>query len=221
MKQQSSNNSIINSGKLYTHQSLPLTPVNRGDISFCTFSNCQISAIKLEDSLANNMRAVDSHFMELNILESHSENNYFNSCCFDKLNIDSSFMTNNTFTDCTLNGLASKLSSFAMGNFDKTLLDNSNMSEVSFIGSIWKDCTIKDSKWFFVRLPSCLFINTKFINCELKKVIFRAATFINCSFESCDLTDSVFHNAYLKGSPFIDTDINQAANTNNMKVMEA
>ena len=79
-------------------------------------------------------------------------------------------------------------------------------------GSWWHACRFEQENYFFVRFPSSLFIDTHFVECRLQKAIFRAATFIRCCFERCTLDDAVFHKARLIDTKWIDTDINRAAN---------
>ena len=107
---------------------------------------------------------------------------------------------------------AGKLSSFGLSTFYDCKFKESRFSEISFSGSWWQACRFEQEDYFFVRFPSSVFIDTQFTKCRLQKAIFRAATFIRCTFESCNLADAVFHKARFIETRWIDTDINQAAN---------
>ena len=131
--------------------------------------------------------------------------------------LESCFWDNCRFVDCKIEGMVSELSSFGLGVFERTTFTKSRLSEVSFIGSVWRDCCFEDENHSFVRFPGALFINTRFVNSTLRKGIFRAARFVNCRFESCRLGDAVFHNADFSDTVFVNTDITEAANIEGVK----
>lgn len=85
------------------------------------------------------------------------------------------------------------------------------------IGTHWRNCTFKGENYHFVRFPSSVFINTKFVNCILKKVIFRKAIFLRCHFDSCQLPESVFDRAQFVETTFEKTEIAEAANLDGVK----
>ena len=132
----------------------------------------------------------------------------------------SSFWNGSRFVDCELQGVASELSEFGLSVFEGTKLCQTRMSEVSFIGTVWRDCEFVGEHYNFVRFPSALFVNTRFVDCLLRKVIFRRARFVNCRFESCRLPESVFHNAEFTDTVFEGTDIHEAANLDGVKGVE-
>ena len=85
------------------------------------------------------------------------------------------------------------------------------------IGTNWRYCVLKGEQYDFVRFPSSVFIDTKFINCVMRKAIFRKATFIRCHFDSCQLPDCVFDRAHFIETTFEKTDLREAANLNGVK----
>ena len=83
-----------------------------------------------------------------------------------------------------------------------------------------KVAEFRDEDHYFVRFPYALFVNTRFVDCSLRKAIFRRATFVGCVFENCRLGQSVFVNASFQDTQFVGTDLKHAVNMEGVKELE-
>ena len=182
------------------------------DLSGWRISDSSILSLSLVDSRFNHCCANKSRWKELTMDHCVGQHGYYSNCFFDHFVSHSSFLDGSHFVNCQLDQTRSELNSFGMCVFQSSQWRCSHLREVSFIATVWDNCEFRDEDYYFVRFPSAQFYDTRFVNCTLRKVIFRHATFVRCRFESCQLPESVFHNAQFKDTIFDQTDLNEAAN---------
>ena len=192
----------------------------RCDLSGWRLTSSDLKNLSLTDSRFNYCWSYHCNWQRLSLDHCLCAHGMYNDCLFDKFSTHTSFLTSSYFVKCRLNAAVSELSSFGLCVFENSQFIDSRMSEVTFIGSVWRDCEFRGASYNFVRFPSALFVNSRFIDCNLRKAIFRRATFINCRFESCQLPESVFHNARFTDTVFDNTDIHQAANLEGVQGLE-
>ena len=194
--------------------------VTDSDISDGRLISADIQAMKLIETTFNYCRADDCRFRNLSLDHCLAQHGFYHKCHFVDFSAHSSFLTGTSFVDCLLENTVSELNSFGLCVFENSLFANSRMSEVSFIASLWRNCELRDESYNFVRFPSAVFTDTRFVGCKLRKVIFRRARFIRCRFENCQLPEAVFHNAEFTDTVFENTDIYSAANLEGVKGLD-
>ena len=192
----------------------------QSDLSAWRISNTQLNSLDVDDCKLSHWRADAASYNDLTCEHCLCEHGHYVNCRFENSSLKSCFWTESHFAGCELHNTVGELTSFGLSSFERTTLIGSRLSEVAFIGSFWHDCEFRDEQYDFVRFPCSLFVNTRFINCTLRKVIFRKARFINCRFESCTLPESIFHNAELTNTVFEKTDLHEAANLDGIKGIE-
>ena len=198
--------------KIFIQETLPDIDLMQEDVSGMRLIGSKIKSFKLQEGRCRYLRAQDTSLQDFSIDNVLCDKGYYQNCHWSNLQVRDSFLTASHFSGCKFEKTVGTLSTFGLSTFYDCELRESNLSEVSFSGSWWHDCRFEQEDYSFVRFPSAVFIDTQFVGCRLQKAIFRAATFIRCSFESCTLDDAVFHKARLIDTKWIDTDINQAAN---------
>lgn len=184
----------------------------RSDLSGWRMWDSRVAGLKLVESRFNYCWSDGCRLEGLSYDHCLCEHGSYSRCQWDKFSATSSFFTAGHFSGCSFTQSGIGLNSFGLCVFEDTAFRHSRMSEVSFIGSVWRDCVLEDEDYFFVRFPSAIFIRTVFSRCMLRKAIFRRARFIGCRFVSCQLPEAVFENAQFENTIFEDTDLRQAAN---------
>lgn len=186
--------------------------LTQADFSNRHFIGGTVQSFTMREGRCRYLHAQGTRFQNFSIDHVLGDQGHYHDCTWSGLEVRDSFLTGSNFSGCTFEATKGALSSFGLSAFSDCRLRESRLSEVSFSGTRWQNCRFEQEDYFFVRFPSAVFIETKFIGCRLQKAIFRAATFIRCSFEKCTLNESVFHKARLIDTQWIDTDIKQAAN---------
>jgi uncharacterized protein YjbI with pentapeptide repeats len=198
--------------EVLVHETIPGRDLKQEDVSGKCLIDSTVQSIKLLDVCSRFVRAQNTRFQDVSIDQTLCDKGYYQDCNWVNLHIQDSFITESHFSGCRFEKSDGKLSSFGLSTFYDCKFKESRFSEISFSGSWWKACRFEHEDYDFVRFPSSVFIDTQFTKCRLQKAIFRAATFIRCTFDNCDLTDAVFHKARFIETQWIETDINQAAN---------
>ena len=198
--------------KTFIQETIPDTDLMQEDLSGSRLIGSTIQSFKLREGRCRYLRVQNSLLQNISIDHVLCYIGYYQDCHWTNLQIRDSFLTESHFSRCKFEMTVGELSSFGLSTFNDCKLQGSRFSEISFSGSWWHACRFEQEDYFFVRFPSSVFIDTQFVGCRLQKAIFRAATFIRCCFESCTLDDAVFNKARLIDTKWIDTDINQAAN---------
>ena len=198
--------------KIFIKETLPDIDLKQEDLFGRCLIGSTIQSFKLCEGRCRYQRAQDTRFQNFSIDHVLCDKGYYQDCYWEDLQVRNSFLTESHFSGCKFEKTVGELSTFGLSTLYDCELRGSRFSEVSFSGSWWNACRFEQEDYFFVRFPSSVFIDTQFVGCRLQKAIFREATFIRCSFERCTLDDAVFHKARLIDTKWIDTDINQAAN---------
>jgi uncharacterized protein YjbI with pentapeptide repeats len=198
--------------KIFINETLPDIDLKQEDLSGRCLIGSKVQSFKLRDGCCRYQRAQDTRLQNFSIDHVLCDKGYYRDCHWEDLQVRNSFLTESHFFGCKFEKAVGELSTFGLSTFNDCEFRGSRFSEVSFSGTWWQACRFEQEDYFFVRFPSAVFIDTQFVGCRLQKAIFRAATFIRCSFERCTLDDAVFHKARLIDTKWIDTDINQAAN---------
>jgi len=185
---------------------------SRSDLSNWRLVDSSVTDLNILDSQITHWRAHNVQWEAVTIDHCVGEHGFYVNCSFKDLIARNSIFSNGHFVSCRFGQAQSELNSFGMCTFENTHWCGSTLSEVSFIGTVWHQCTFSDEDHYFVRFPRSLFIDTTFQNCSLRKSIFRQATFRRCHFENCCLAESVFHNACFIDTTFQDSNLGKAAN---------
>jgi uncharacterized protein YjbI with pentapeptide repeats len=197
---------------IFIQESFSDKTLTKEDFSGKRLIDCAVQSLMFHEGRCRYLRARNTRFKQVSLDHVLCDQGYYQDCRWEHVCVRNSLLTGCHFSGCTFEAMSGELSSFGLSSFSNCRFRGSKLSEVSFSGSWWHSCLFEQENYFFVRFPSSVFIDTRFAGCRLQKAIFRAATFIRCSFEKCTLGEAVFHKARFIDTRWIDTDIHQASN---------
>lgn len=180
---------------------------NSKAISYMSFPNCNFPLVNF-----NFLHIEDVSFLEGNVSFSTCVHSSFSHSDFSKVGFFNAVVRSTYFYDCEFINTHFQSSTFNLGQFKKTALDEANLNRVTLVSIQFTDCSAIKATFDGALLRRAVFKNCQLMEAEFTQSIQNGASYINSDlsnsvFSGSTLSQVTFSNVNLSGVEFGNIDI--------------